>query len=108
MIRSIPNFTLEELEIAVKGMKNLKSVDDQGIVIEMIKYTNESFKAALITLFNQSLANGLFNESWYTSILQMLPKDHDLNELNNWRPIALLPIFYNIVSKRFFNFISSY
>ena len=63
MIRFIQSFTLEELETVLKGMKNLKSADDEGIVIEMIKYANETFKIALITLFNQSLENGAFDES---------------------------------------------
>ena len=108
MIRLIQSFTLEELETVLKGMKNLKSADDEGIVIEMIKYANETFKIALITLFSQSLEDGLFDESWYTSILQMLPKDGDLNELKNWRPIALLPIFYKIFSKLIYYRISSY
>ena len=63
MIRFIESFTLEELETVLKGMKNLKSADDEDIVIEMIKYANETFKIALITLFNQSLEDGLFDES---------------------------------------------
>ena len=64
MIRSIQSFTLEELETVLKGMKNLKSADDEGIVIEMIKYANESFNTALITLFNSSLVHGLLHQSW--------------------------------------------
>ena len=81
MIRSIPRFTWESFEIVLKTMKQMKSADDEDIAIEMIKYANESFKVALITLFNQSLKNELFSELWYTSILQMLPNDDDLNEL---------------------------
>ena len=38
----------------------------------------------------------------------MLPKDGDLNELKNCRPIALLPIFHKIFSKLIYNCISSY
>ena len=38
----------------------------------------------------------------------MLPKDGDLNELKNWRPIALLPIFYKFGSKLIYYRISSY
>ena len=86
---------LGELEIVLKGMKHLKSIDDQSIVIEMIEYANESFKVRLTTLLNQSLVDGLFDESLYLSIRQMLPKDRDLNQLSNWRPIVVLPIFYN-------------
>ena len=36
----------------------------------------------------------------------MLPKDDDLNELTNWRPIAILPIFYKIYAKLIYNRIS--
>ena len=38
----------------------------------------------------------------------MLPKDGDLKELCNWRPIALLPIFYKIFSKLVYNCISNH
>ena len=87
---------MEELETALKSMKNLRSADESGLVVEMIKYANESFKSALVTFFNQIILNGSFDESWFKSILQMLPKDGDLNELSNWRIIALLPIFYKV------------
>ena len=63
MIRFIPNCTLEELEVGLEEMKNLKSADVGDIVIEMIKYTNESFKIALVTLFNQILIDISFDES---------------------------------------------
>ena len=36
----------------------------------------------------------------------MLPKDGDLKELSNWRPIALLQIFYKIFAKLVYNRIS--
>ena len=82
----------------LKSMKNHRSADESGLVVEMIKYANESFKLALVTFFNQIILNGSFDESWFKSILQLLPKDGDLNELSNWRPIALLQIFYKIYS----------
>ena len=37
-IRSIPIFSLKELEMALKSMKNLKNADESDIVTEMIKY----------------------------------------------------------------------
>ena len=105
-IRSIPEFSLDELEAALKGIANLRSADEDGIVVEMIKYANESFKEALLGFLNQILIDGRFDESWHTTILQMLPKDGDLGELSNWRPIALLPIFYKVFSKLVYNRIS--
>ena len=52
--------------------------------------------------------DALFDESSYTYIFWMFHKDCDLNELSNWRPIALLSIFYKILSKLIYERISSY
>ena len=63
MIQFIPMFTLDELERALKAMSNLRSADEDGIVVEMIKYANLKFKEALIIFFNQILMDGTFDES---------------------------------------------
>ena len=99
MIQSIPIFVLEELERALKAMSNLRSADEDGIVVEIIQFANIQFKEALCIFFNQILMEGTFDESWRNTILQMLPKDGDLKELSNWRPIALLPIFLQDICK---------
>ena len=54
---------MEELEVALKSMKNLKSADESGIVVEMIKYANEVFKSVLVACINQILFHGSFDES---------------------------------------------
>ena len=39
---------MEEVEAALKSMTNLRSADESGIVvIEMIKYSNETFKLGM-------------------------------------------------------------
>ena len=43
-IRSIPEFSLGELEAALKGMTNLRSADEDDIVVEMIKHADAPFK----------------------------------------------------------------
>ena len=77
MIQSIQIFSLQELE-ALKAMSNLRSTDEDGLVVEIIKYANSAFKEALIIFFNEVLIDGIFDESWHNTILQMLPKDGDL------------------------------
>ena len=107
-IQRIPPFQIEEFDIALQSMANLKSADASGIVIEMVKHATNTFKDNLVSLFNQNLMDASFEDSWYVTILQMLPKDGDLNKLTNWRPIAILPIFYKIYSKLVYNRISPY
>ena len=99
---------MEELDSTLHSMTNLKDADENGIVIEMIKHATSTFKESLISLFNQTLMDASFEDSWYVTILQMLPKDGDLNELTNWRPIAILQIFYKIYSKLVYNRISPF
>ena len=64
-------------------MVNLRSADESGIVIEIFKHATNTFKENLVSLFNQTLMDASFDDSWYVTILQMLPKDRDLNEFTN-------------------------
>ena len=64
-------------------MANLRSVDEEGIVVEMINHANIPFKEDLLKFLNQGLQDGSFDESWYIAILQMISKDGDLRELAN-------------------------
>ena len=60
---------MDELGATLKGMANLRSVDEDGIVREMIKYDNESFKEAVLGFFNQILIDGRFDEIVHIPIL---------------------------------------
>ena len=74
-IQDIPPFQFEELERVLKGMTNLRGADEDGVVVEMIKYASKSFKITLLSFYNQRLLDDCFDESWHTTILQMLSKD---------------------------------
>ena len=39
-IQDIPPFQFEELERVLKGIANLRGVDEDGVVVEMIKYAS--------------------------------------------------------------------
>ena len=55
MIQSIPIFSLQELDSTLKAMSNLRSTDEDGLVVEMIKYANTEFKETLNIFFNEIL-----------------------------------------------------
>ena len=75
-----------------RNVSNLRSVDEDGIVMKMIKHVDTPFKESLLHL----------------TILHIMQKDRDLGELTNWGPIAFLPIFYKIFSKFIYNRISKH
>ena len=62
-IHRIPPFQMEELDIALQSMTNLKSADESGIVIEMVKHAANTFKESLISIFNQTLMDASFEDS---------------------------------------------
>ena len=51
-IRYIQIFRMEELNIVLQSMANLKDIDENGIVIEVIKHVTSTFKERVISLFN--------------------------------------------------------
>ena len=73
------------------------------IVAEMVKHSSAQFKDELLRCFNESLHSGLFDETWYYTCFQMLPKSGDLTQTSNWRPIAILPIFCEIFARLVYN-----
>ena len=103
---SIQCFTTEELDNALKSMSNLRSGDENGLVAEMLKYANESFKAEMLYYFNEMIHSGNFDLSWHITKFQMLPKDGNLHEAFNWRPIASLSTMYKVFAKLFYNRLS--
>ena len=50
-------------------MANLRGADEDGIMVEMIKYASISFKENILRLFNQALSEGSFDDSWHIVIL---------------------------------------
>ena len=46
-------------------MANLRSADEEGIVVEMIKHANIVFKEDLLKKMNQGFQKLSFDESWH-------------------------------------------
>ena len=99
VMRSISHFTCSELGDALRHMANGRGMDSNGIVVEMVKDASDRFKLKLLDVFNHILSNGIIQADWHTTLFSMLPKSGNLDDPANWRPIAILPIFYKIFSR---------
>ena len=102
-LTEIPLFTLEEFRHALSGLANLRCSDEQGLVAEMVKHGSVRLHQELLHCFNGVLHTGVFEDEWQHTVFRMLPKDGDLSEATNWRPIAILPILYKIFSRLIYN-----
>ena len=98
-IREIPRFTIDELQEVLNKLKDRKVEDTSHIIIEMIKHAGLPFLEVLLQMYNSILETGNTPPNWHVIIFRMLPKNGDLTDVNNWRPIAVLPILYKIFSK---------
>ena len=107
ILAAIPRFSLLELEEALKKLPNMRCADEQDIVGEMVKYSSVQFKTELLRCFNESMHSGRFDENWYHTCFQMLPKSGDLTQVSNWRPSAILPILYKVFARMVYDRISA-
>ena len=80
-------------------MSNLRWADNDGLVIEIIKYGALSFHETNCKSFNDILYRGWIFDDWHRRIFQMLSKHGGLTQSGNWRSIAIFPILYKNFAK---------
>ena len=85
------DFTLAELEDAIKRLRNKKAPGKDGVCNEMIRHLGETAKQKLLELFNQSWTTGIFPTAWKeATIIPILKKGKDPKQKTSYRPISLL------------------
>jgi hypothetical protein len=73
-----------------------------GISVRMLKETAATISPTLCTLFNLSIKTGVVPDSWKTSLITPIPKQGDLSDPKNYRPILLLPIISKVLERIIF------
>ena len=101
-VREVPLFSIAELRTGLRKLASNKCGDEHGVVAEMLKYASELLHDTILQCFNQMLATGHFPDDWHQTVFKMLPKSGDLSSVDNWRPIAILPILYKLFSHLLF------
>ena len=81
------DFTLPELESAIKKLKNNKSVSGDLISNEMLKNLSGKSEQLLLKLFNDCLQQGVY--PWNSSITTPLHKKGDRQNPDNYRAITV-------------------
>ena len=91
-----PCFTLEELRAAILRLKPNSLNDDAGLVPELLQYVPDGFLSDLLLLFNDVLYSGDAPPSWLITHFIMLPKSGRAKTTGDFRPIAMVRLFYKI------------
>ena len=94
---TIPPFQLSELKQALQHMRNRRSCDDAGLVLEMFKLGCKELHECLLEIYNRMLLEEALEPSWQHTLFKLLPKPGDSTQASNWRPIAVLKITYEVL-----------
>ena len=89
-----------------------KSCGADGILNEMIKYTDHKFKLAILKLFNIILTAGIFPDIWNQGLITPIYKNGDKFDPNNYRGICvnsnLGKILCSIINSRLHHFLDEH
>lgn len=87
---SMESILYEEVEQAIKRLKDNKSPGADEITAELIKSGGEELAKQIHEICKLVWESGTIPEEWTKSILVIIPKKGDLTDCKNYRTIALL------------------
>ena len=92
-----------EIIHAFMSLKNSNSSDANGFQIRPVKEVLDIIAPILEHVFNLVFLHGHFPEELQKAKVIVLHKGGDANELSNYRPISLLPVFSKGLEKLIYN-----
>jgi endonuclease/exonuclease/phosphatase family metal-dependent hydrolase len=83
--------TEDEIQEAIKHTKAQSALGPDGIPYAWYRANLDLLATPLATLFNQVLEKGSVPPSWRKTYIKLIPKgSQSLEQVSNWRPIALI------------------
>lgn len=94
-------FTLVGEEEVISIISSMKSnaVGSDRVSMEMIKLCCPRVVPFLLNIFNSCLLKSVFPDSWKIARVMPLPKKTEIHNLNDLRPVAILPTCSKIFEK---------
>lgn len=83
----------------ITGLKNNKATGTDKIGVRVLKAGLQVFSPVLTKLFNKSLTTGYVPSCWKNKRVSPLFKSGDPSDVNNYRPISILPVVMKVFEK---------
>ena len=92
------NFTLSEVQVQIRKLKNRKACGIDNIINEFLKNCPTNIVEIVVKLFNIVLQNGVVPESWCIGMIKPLYKNKgSADDPDNYRGITLLSCIAKLV-----------
>ena len=85
-------FTIDEVIRFSSNIETDKSSSIPEFNCKVFKDVIKTIPGVFCKLYNKSVEEGIFPESWSKGIVIPIPKAGSLQHASNWRPISILPI----------------
>ncbi len=85
--------------LILKRLKNTNSVGSDSISLQHLRDSLPVIVHYLTTIINTSIVTGNFPSAWKHGTVTPIFKSDDRNNVNNYRPISLLPILSKVLKK---------
>lgn len=95
--------TIQEVKNIVKELKNKKSTGHDGISMQLIKSSIDYIAEPLVYIINLSIETGCFPNDLKKALVKPLYKKGSKKQIENYRPIAILPSFSKLFEKIIYN-----
>ena len=98
--RASPDFTVEEVDQAIRELKNGKSVDPTGLVRELFKKSGKGLRHSIQMMMNTIKTTHVLPLQWSQMCIRTVKKKKgSLNKFESYRGIFLVPILSLILEK---------
>ena len=94
------NFTLAELNKAMKKLKRRKAPGEDKLHNEMLINLGETSRQVILCLFNRTLRTGTIPKAWRNAVISpILKKGKPQEDLNSYRPISITSCLGKLVER---------
>jgi hypothetical protein len=97
-----------EVENVVKDLKGEVTAGFDEVPDYVVKQCTQFIKKPLVNIYNASLESGIFPDQLKIANVKPLHKNGDIKNIQNYRPISLLPVFSKILEKLMYNMLIAF
>ena len=95
--------TTEEINQIISSNKSKTSTDIDNLNMKILKITKDYIGAPLSNIFNLCISSKTFPEKLKTLIISPIFKKNENTDINNYRPISIIPQISKILERIIYN-----